>query len=173
MAKAEAQPDPAAARLLFEKAVAEYDLVLKTQANSIEAINNKAWVELEYLGHAQEALALAEGLLKRVDPATLPPDFYDTLGAIQEKVNRPHDAEASYTAGLKRAADHPVLNFHLGRLLALDKARARSAASYLKKAQAARGQLPPNLAAEARFPFGARRSVTQCPEEGVRNRSSS
>ena len=41
---AEEAHDPAQARTYFQRAVAQYDLVLKSQATSIAAVNNKAWI---------------------------------------------------------------------------------------------------------------------------------
>lgn len=148
MAKAEGLTDPATARPLFEQAVEQYDKVLKANPASVEAVNNKSWVLTQYLGRAAEALALAEALVKRSDPAALPPDFYDTLGTIHEALRHPKDAEAAYLAGLKRASDHPILNFHMGRLIAADPARAASAASFLQKARDARELLTPAMASE-------------------------
>ena len=46
---AESQPDPPEAKAAFAKAVEQYDLVLKVQPNSIEAVNNKAWILHSYL----------------------------------------------------------------------------------------------------------------------------
>src|SRR5207244_75630 len=81
-------PEPATgaatARAVFEQAVAQYDLVRKAQANSVEAVNNKAWILHRYLGRHAEALDLAEDLVRRADPTTLPAEFLDTLGSIQE-----------------------------------------------------------------------------------------
>jgi predicted Zn-dependent protease len=148
LSKAEATADPQNARRLFEQADAHYARVLKDQANSIEAINNKAWILHQYLDRAPEALALCRGLMGRVDPSTLPPDFYDTLGSIEESLHHPKEAEAAYAEGLRRAADHPILNFHMGRLVAGDRARAEMAREFLDKANAARSQLPPTMAAE-------------------------
>ncbi len=105
------------AKPCFRRAVEQYDLVLSTQANSVEAVNNKAWILSKYLGESQKALELAQGLLSRVDPSTLPSEFFDTLGSIQEAVGRPRDAEDSYSKGLRKAPDHPVLNFHMGKLM--------------------------------------------------------
>ena len=148
LAQAESSSDSKASRTLFEKAVEEYDRVLKAQANSVEAVNNKAWILHEYLGRDQEALAAAEGLLKRVSPAVLPPDFHDTLGAIQESMSRPKDAERSYSEGLRKAPGHPVLNFHMARLVAADPTRAEGAVEYLRNALAGREALSPAMAKE-------------------------
>ena len=49
MSLAESQPDTREARPLFERAVAEYDRVLKVQPTQVEAANNKAWVSHTYL----------------------------------------------------------------------------------------------------------------------------
>jgi predicted Zn-dependent protease len=149
LAKAEGLlPDMDAAKPVFEKAVAAYDQTLKVQATSIEAVNNKAWILLEYLGRPAEALTLCEGLLQRVDRTILPADFFDTLGAVMEATGKARDAEEAYAEGLKRDPNHVVLNFHLGRLLAKDAARSATATACLERARSGKDQLPPNLAAE-------------------------
>ena len=132
----------------FRKAVEQYDLVLKTQANSVEAVNNKAWILSRYLGESQKALDLAQGLLSRVDPSTLPGEFFDTLGSIQEAVGRPREAEESYNKGLRKAPDHPVLNYHMGKLILADTRRVGKARGYLEIAQAGKNRLSPTMAAE-------------------------
>jgi predicted Zn-dependent protease len=147
---AEASKDQAQARAYFERAVAQYDLVLKSQANSVEAINNKAWILHTYLGESRQALALALGLAERVDPAVLPGEFFDTLGAIQDALGMTHDAEQSFTKGLRKAPDHPVLNYHMGKLIAADpdRNRASKAAGYLEKAKEGQGRLSPAMLAD-------------------------
>ena len=82
-------------------------------------------------------------------PVALPCEFFDTLGAIQESVGQPRDAEASYLEGLKKDPRNPALNFHFGKLLSADRSRAAKAKSYLNKALADRGRLGPNMAREA------------------------
>ena len=123
LSMAESQADPARARPIFERAVQEYDRVLKLQPAQVEAVNNKAWVLHAYLGRSQQALELAQGLMKRVNPSSLPGEFYDTLGAIQEALGRRSDAEQSYQSGLNKSPDHPVLNYHYGKMLAADRNR--------------------------------------------------
>jgi tetratricopeptide (TPR) repeat protein len=130
------------------RGIAEFDRVIKEQPTNVEAVNNKAWILHSYRGRSQEALELAEGLTRKVESATLPAEFYDTLGSIQEAVGRSREAEESYKVGLEKSPDLPVLNFHMGRLIAADKARARRASSYLERAQKAHDQLPPEMAAE-------------------------
>ena len=85
---AESQSDPRLARPLFERAVAEYDQVLKVQPTQVEAANNKAWVLHTYLGRSQQAFELLQSLMKQVNAAALPGELYDTLGAIQETLGR-------------------------------------------------------------------------------------
>jgi tetratricopeptide (TPR) repeat protein len=148
LAQAESAPDRPEAKALFEAAVSSYDRVLTQNPDSVEATNNKAWVLHEYLGRNEEALALCETLARGAAPGTLPPDFYDTMGSVYEALRRPREAEAAYNAGLQRASDHPVLNFHLGRLLAADRTRAALAISHLRKAEAGRDGLTPAMAAE-------------------------
>jgi predicted Zn-dependent protease len=148
LAKAEATSEPSTARATFTRAVAEYDRVLKVQASSVEAVNNKAWILHRYLNNNAEALALAESLSRRADPETLPAEFLDTLGAIQEAMNKPRDAEATYAKGLRKAPDFAMLNYHMGKLIAADRDRAPKAVPYLEKAQAGRGTLPPSIATE-------------------------
>ncbi len=148
LAIAEQTKEPDQARPFFRRAIEQYDLVLKAQSNSVEAINNKAWILHSYLGDSRSALDLALGLLKRVDPATLPGEFYDTLGAIQEALGRSRDAEDSYLQGLRKAPDHPVLNYHMGRLLQADRSRKVKAGIYLEKALAGRDRLSPTMASD-------------------------
>lgn len=146
---AEGQPDPAKARPYFERAVEEYDRVLKLQPLAIEAVNNKAWVLHSSLGRSQDAMELIESIMPRVNAAVLPGEFYDTVGAVQEAVGRPADAEQSYLEGLKRSPDLAVLHYHYGKLIASDKARGDRARDHLEKAVAAKDQLSPAMADEA------------------------
>jgi predicted Zn-dependent protease len=146
---AERETDHSKARGLFEGAVEQYGLVLKTQPNSIEAVNNQAWILHSYLGQTRKALDLVQALRKRVDVGKLPGEFYDTLGAILESLGQTRQAEVAYLDGLKRSPDHPVLNFHFGKLIAGDPGRFQKAKSYLAKALAARDRLSPNMYHEA------------------------
>ncbi len=143
---AESQADPRKARPLFERAVDEYDQVLKVQPTQLEAVNNKAWVMHTSLGRSREAIDLLEGVMKRVSPAVLPGEFYDTLGTVQEALGRRGAAEQSYLKGLDKTPDHPVLNYHYGKLLSADGNRSSRARSYLAKALAGRDQLTPAMA---------------------------
>jgi tetratricopeptide (TPR) repeat protein len=149
LTSAERQSDSNQARDVLKRAVAEYDLVLKSQPNSIEAINNKAWILLTHLQQPRQALDMVQSLRQRVNAAALPGEFYDTLGAIQESVGKTRDAEQSYLDGLKKAPDHPVLNFHLGRLIASDRSRAGKARSHLSTALASGDRLSPAVTREA------------------------
>ncbi len=149
LAIAEGQSDPAAAREQFEQAVDQYDRVLKVQPNSIQAVNNKAWILHAYLHRSSQALELVVDLQKRVIRSLLPGEFFDTVGSIQESVGQSLDAEQSYLDGLKKAPENPVLNFHFGRLLAADLDRTHKAKMHLNKALAARDQLRPSMADEA------------------------
>jgi tetratricopeptide (TPR) repeat protein len=138
---AESRDDPAESRDLLRQAVAMYDKVLQLDSKSIEAINNKAWILHHYLSKDQEALELVEGLLGRVERRTLPGEFFDTLGSIQQAVGRHKDAEQSFAEGLKKAPNLAVLNFHLGRLIAEDRERSARASQYLSQAWEDRDQL--------------------------------
>jgi tetratricopeptide (TPR) repeat protein len=130
------------------RALAEFDRVLKDQPGNVEAVNNKAWILHTYLHRSGEALELAESAARRAEPSSLPAEFYDTLGSIQEATGRAREAEESYRAGLTKAPDLPILNFHMARLIAEDKSRAGRAASFLERAMAGRDKLPPEMAAE-------------------------
>ncbi len=145
----ESQGDAGAARPFFERCVAEYDRVLRTQPAHIEAANNKAWVLHTYLKKTPQAYELLQSVMKGVNPATLPGEFYDTLGAIQEAMGRRTDAEASYQSGLVRSPDHPMLNYHIGKLLAVDHSRSVRARVYLAKALEGREQLTPAMVQDA------------------------
>jgi cellulose synthase operon protein C len=149
LAKAESMTEPESAKEVFKKAAAQYDLVLKVQSNSIEAVNNKAWILHRYLNRNDEALRLIESLAKRADSALLPAEFLDTFGAILEEERRSGDAEQAYQKGLRKAPDHPVLNYHMGRLLARDSSRKDQATRYLEKALAAPDRLGRAMAGDA------------------------
>ncbi len=149
LAIAESQSDKATARENFEKAIEQYDRVLKQQPNSIQAVNNKAWILHAYLDRSAKALELVLDLQKRVARNSLPCEFFDTVGSIQESVGQPLDAEQSYLDGLKKAPENPVLNFHFGKLLAADLGRSHKAKLHLNKALAAREQLRPSMVKEA------------------------
>jgi len=146
---AESQSDLSRARASFERAVEQYNLVLKAQPNSVQAVNNKAWILHSYLGKSQTALDMVLDLRKRVNAALLPGEFYDTLGAIQESIGQTGDAEQSFLEGLKRSPENPVLNFHFGKLILSDRDRASKARTYLNKALHNRDRLSPPMAKEA------------------------
>ncbi len=148
LAKAESVDGSAQARDLFQQAVEQYDLVLKRQPDSIEAVNNKAWILHRYLGQNAEALELAEGLVRRADPSTLPAEFFDTLGAIREAVGKSGEAEAAYSQGLRKSPDHPILNFHMGRLLVATEKSGDEAVRCLELARKRRNLLPRGMAEE-------------------------
>ena len=148
LACAEQNPTSADARARFEAAVQRYDRVLAKRPNSIEAINNKAWILHRYLNRNDEALRLASSAAEALEGSGLPADFLDTLGSIQEAAGKRREAELSYARGLRTAPDHPVLNFHMGRILTIqgkDPARAKAS---LAKAKSAISALPPDMAAE-------------------------
>ena len=144
---AESHSDAKEQQSALARAVAEYDLVLKFQPNSVEAINNKAWILHTYMGKSRQALELVLGLQKRVNSAALPGEFYDTLGSIQESIGKIRDAEQAYSDGLRKAPEHPVLNFHFGKMIAGDRSRAVKARPYLMKAL--EGNLSPPMTQEA------------------------
>ncbi len=146
---AESKPDTPEAKVAFVKAVEQYDKVLKVQPNSIEAVNNKAWILHSYLDRSREALELVLALQKRVNAGVLPCEFYDTLGAIQESIGQRTNAEQSYLDGLKKSPEHPMLNFHFGKMIASDRARARKAVPHLKKAAEKGEHTNPHMAQEA------------------------
>ncbi len=148
MAKGEATTAPGDARKSFQDAIAQYDIALKTQANQVGAINNKAWILHHHLGKHAEALEVAEALVRRSDPGTLPSEFFDTLGAIYEAMNRPTQAEEAYQQGLRKSSEGPMLNYHMGKLLATDPSRAGKALRYLEKAQANKAKLSPDAVAD-------------------------
>lgn len=143
---AESVPDQNRKRTALDRAVTEYDAVLKAQPDSVEAINNKAWILHTYMDQSRRALELVLALQKRVDSAALPGEFYDTLGSIQESIGKIGEAEQAYTDGLRKSPDHPVLNFHFGKMIAADRNRADKALPYLKRAI---GKLSPPMNQEA------------------------
>ena len=141
----ESQSNQFKAKGLLDRAMVEYDTILKDHPNLVEAVNNKAWILHSYLNRSQDALTLAQNLISRVDPTGLPGEFFDTLGSIQEKLGQRTEAEESYKKGLSKSPEHPVLNFHMGQLLMGDKTKIRKAVEYLKVAQAGSDRLPATL----------------------------
>ena len=123
--------------------------MLKVQPGQVEAVNNKAWVLHMYLKRHQQAYELMQSAMKQVNAATLPGEFYDTLGSVQEALGRRNEAEQAYQTGLARSPDHPVLNYHFGKLLAADRTRTARARVYLAKALEGRSQLSPAMAHDA------------------------
>jgi tetratricopeptide (TPR) repeat protein len=146
---AESQSDPTTARATFLRAVDQYNRVLQAQPDSVEAVNNKAWILHTYLDESPKALELVLDLQRRVHAAALPGEFYDTLGSILESAGRTREAEQAYLDGLNKAPENAVLNFHYGRLITADRTRAAKARTYLGKALAARDRLSPLMAQEA------------------------
>ena len=69
---------------------------------------------------------------------------------MRSQLDRTKDAEESYRKGLGKTPDHPVLNYHMGRLMATDadKSRSRKAADYLRVAEAGRDRLPAGMASD-------------------------
>ncbi len=49
---------------------------------------------------------------------------------------------------MTKAPDHPVLNYHMGKLIATDRSRARKASPYLEKARVGRNRLSPPMATD-------------------------
>lgn len=144
----ENETDPARAKPIFEEAVKQYDLVLKKDANSIAAVNNKAWILHQYLHEDKKALQALETLARRVDPSLLPAEVLDTWGSIQESLGQNDPAEQTYRRGLRKDPAHAMLNYHLGRLLARDRRRAGQAADSLKKAKTLADRLSPAVVSD-------------------------
>jgi len=93
-------------------------------------------------------MEVVNALTRRIDPSLLPPAFFDTAGSIQEALGRTEEAERSYARGLERLPNEPVLNFHLGRLLANDPSRTQTALEHLRRAQAGQARLKPDMKRE-------------------------
>jgi tetratricopeptide (TPR) repeat protein len=146
---AESRSDRATARETFDRAVAEYDRVLKVHPSSIEAVNNKAWILNAYLEQSPKALELVLDLQKRVSRTALPGEFFDTLGSIHESLGQAREAELAYLEGLNKSPENPVLSFHFGKLIAADPSRAAQAKAYLEKALAFRERMSPSMTQEA------------------------
>ena len=146
LTRAETTAAKSEAEALLLKAIEQYDAVLKAEPNALEAVNNKAWILHHYFNRHAEALAVAEGLVRKVPIGALPPEFYDTLGSIQEALHQAENARDSYALGLRKSPDHPTLNYHMGKLLANDPKRSDEAAGCLEKARSGRAKLSPEMA---------------------------
>jgi hypothetical protein len=64
-------------------------------------------------------------------------------------VGKTSDAEQSYRDGLRKAPEHPMLNFHFGKMIAADNSQVARARLHLKKALDSRDRLSPPMAQEA------------------------
>ncbi len=129
----------------LREAVTQYDRVLRQQATSVEAINNKAWILHHHFDEHREAKDLIGDLIARVDQETLPPEVFDTQGSIFEALGQTAQAEQAYRQGLIRDPEHPVLNFHLGRVIAADPKRVNTAGRFLQEAQRGEDRLTPQM----------------------------
>ena len=63
-------------------------------------------------------------------------------------MGRPARPRTRTPRGCARSPDHPVLNYHMGKLLAADRGRVGKAGDYLLKAQAAGDRLSREMAAD-------------------------
>ena len=149
LAMAETAPE-SQRKALFEESIASYDKVISKAPDAVEAVNNKAWILHHHLGRHQSAAEVVDAYLKRADPARVPADFDDTVGAIRESVAESREAEKAYASGLAKSPNHPVLNFHMGRLLSRDPGRRSNATTYLQKALAMPDRLDDGDIKEAR-----------------------
>lgn len=149
LALAESSPEPQR-KALFEESIKSYDKVLAANADAIEAVNNKAWILHHHLQRHQSAAEVVDAFLKRTDPSRVPAEFDDTVGAIREAVAQNREAESAYLSGLAKSPAHPMLNFHLGRLLSRDPGRKSNSRPYLERALADSDRLGDSEAAEAK-----------------------
>lgn len=146
LAQAEATASTADSAALFRKAINQYDAILKAEPTAVEAVNNKAWILHRYLDRDSEALVVADALVRKVPTGSLPAEFYDTLGSIQEAMNQKDKAKDSYEFGLGKSPDHATLNYHMGKLLAGEPKQEAKVATCLEKANAGRAKLSPEMA---------------------------
>ena len=115
--------DPAEAAPLLQRAVAAVRPVLAGPAQ-LGRGHQQQGVDPPHATSAErrEALALAEGLAparRRRGPC--PASSSTPSASIQEASGSRPDAEESYAKGLRKAPEHPVLNYHMGRLIAADQ----------------------------------------------------
>ncbi len=162
LALADETPETAS-KPLYEEAILAYDKVIAKAPDAIEAVNNKAWILHHHLGRHQSAAELVDAYIKRADPARVPADFDDTVGAIRESVAQSREAEKAYASGLAKSPGHPMLNFHMGRLLSRDPGRRSNASTYLQKALANPGTLEPGDLTEARRILAELQSKSAAP----------
>ena len=113
----------------------QYDLRAQGPAQLVEAINNKAWI-LHYLPRqTRQALELVLALQKRVNCRRPARRVLSTRWArSRSPIGKTASAEQSYLDGLKKAPEHPVLNFHFGKMIAADRSRAVKAQTVPEKA---------------------------------------
>jgi predicted Zn-dependent protease len=114
-----------------DRAIAQYDAILKDNPKALIAANNLAQLLADRKGDPQ-SLARALVLAKGFENATKNPALLDTAGWVYLKVGQTNDAIRLLTAAAEMLADEPVVNYHLG--MAHHRAGdARQAEVYLAK----------------------------------------
>ena len=110
----------------FSAAVTTYEKLLSVNPNFAPALNNLAFINAEYLGQIDQALALA----KRASAAA-PNDFHvtDTLGWISFKKGDLSEARRLLQESANKLPDVSEIQFHLGVVLYMlgDEGMARAA----------------------------------------------
>ena len=161
---AENQSDPKQQRSSLERAVTEYDLVLKAQPNSVEAINNKAWILHSYLDQSRQRSNWCWRCRNASTRPHCPESSTTPWARSRSPIGKIRDAEAAYADGLKKRLSIPCSTFHLGKMIAGDRSRATKALSHLKRTD---GKLSPPMSQEATRLFNSSTTPEAFANTGV------
>ncbi len=97
----------------FDRAILEYETILKQNPRQLMAANNLASILVDQKGDAKSldrALALSRDFEQRAPN----PFFLDTLGWVHLKMGHQDDAIRFIQRAVAEAPQHPILNYHLG-----------------------------------------------------------
>lgn len=143
-----AKGDIQAAQGNLDGAKQSYHSVIELNPNHAFAYNNLAWIAAEQKTQLDDAVVWAK---KAVSLAPSVPPFKDTLAWVYRARGDLSQAAETLTAALSATADHPMMTYHLGIVLA-EQGKTREAIEALKNAT--KLHLDPALAKDAEQRIG-------------------
>lgn len=96
-----------------DRAMAEYETILKRHPRSLVAANNLAALLADQPGDAQ-GLARALALTREFETTAPNPLFLDTLGWVYVRLGQTSDGLRLLKQVIAKGPDHPSVNYHLG-----------------------------------------------------------
>lgn len=124
-----------------------YEKLLAKNPDNVPAVNNLAYLYADNPSASPEDIQKAQVLaekLKSVDA----PTTYDTVGWVQHKIGNREEALKYLLRAWDKGGNSPTIAYHLG-VVYLAKGDNASAAKWLEKAVAAKGNFPEKAQAQA------------------------